>query len=77
MRSVKRGRKLATATASLPWWECLKFRGEKTLLNAYVYAPFSYSFSFDPFLWWPLFLSMAAFKGLTRFHTSCLTSRIK
>ena len=31
-----------------------------TILNAYVYALVSYSFSFDPSSWWPLLLSKAA-----------------
>jgi len=59
MRSVKCSRKLATATASLFWQKCLEFRGEKPfiILNSYVYALFSYSFSFDASLWWPLLLS--------------------
>ena len=48
MRSVKHSGKLATATALLLWWKCLEFRGKKpfTILNAYVYALASYSFSF-------------------------------
>ena len=37
---------------------------------------FSYSFSFDPSLWWPLRLSMAAHKGHVRFPKSCQASRI-
>jgi len=32
------------------------------LYDAYVYALISYSFSFDPSLWWLLLLSMAARK---------------
>ena len=34
-----------------------------TIINAYVYTLFSYSFSFDPSLWWTLLLSVAAIKG--------------
>jgi len=70
--SVKRSRILATATASLLWRKCLEFCGEKsfTILNVYVYALVSYSFSFDPSLWWPLLLSTAALKGHAWFHTS-------
>jgi len=68
---VKCSGKLATATALLIWWKCLEFRGKKlfTMLNTYVYALFSYSFSFDPSLWWPLVLSTAALKGHALFHT--------
>ena len=33
MCSVKRSRKLATATASLLWRKCLEFRGKKTFHN--------------------------------------------
>ena len=75
--SVKCSGKLATATALLFWWKCSEFRGEKpfTILNAYVYALVSYSFSFDPSLWWPLLLSMAALKGHVWFHTSHQASR--
>jgi len=64
MRSVKRSGKLATATALLLWRKCLELRGEKPfiILNANVYALFSYSFSFDPSLWWPLLISAAALK---------------
>ena len=75
MRSVKRSGKLATATALLLWRKCLEFHGEKPL-NAYVYALVSYSFSFDPSLWWPLLLSTAALKGHALFHTSHQASRI-
>jgi len=69
MSSVKHSGKLTTATASLFWQ---KFVAKKpfTILNSYVYALFSYSFSFDPSLWWPLLLSMAAIKGHTRLPTS-------
>jgi len=76
MRSVKRSGKLATA--SLLWRKCLEFRGKKpfTILNAYVYALVSYSFNFDPSLWWPLLLSTAALKRHARFHTSRQASRI-
>ena len=47
MSSVKHSGKLTTATASLFWQ---KFVAKKpfTILNSYVYALFSYSFSFDP-----------------------------
>ena len=47
MHSVKRSGKLATATASFLWQKCLEFCDKKlfTILNAYVYALFSYSFS--------------------------------
>ena len=78
MRSVKRSGKLTTATASLLWRKCLEFCGEKTftILNAYVNALVSYSFSFDPSLWWPLLLSMAALKGHARFRTLRQASRI-
>ena len=50
MHAVKHSRKLATATPLLLWQICLEFRGEKpfTILNAYVHALFSYSFSLDP-----------------------------
>ena len=72
MRLVKRSGKLTTATASLLWWKCLEFHGK----NAYVHALVSYSFSFDPSLWWPLLLSTAALKGHMRFHTSRRASRI-
>jgi len=40
-----------------------------TILNSYMYALFSYSFSFDPSLWWPLLLNMVAIKGHTRLPT--------
>ena len=48
MRSVKCNRKLATSTAWLIWQKCLEFHGKKlfTILNAYMYALFSYGFSF-------------------------------
>ena len=38
MLSVKRSGKLAKATASLLWWKCLEFHGEKTFhnINAYL-----------------------------------------
>ena len=60
--------KLAKAIASFLWWKCLEFHGEKPfkILNAYVYALFSYNFSFDPSLWWPLHLCLAPIKGHTR-----------
>ena len=65
MRSVKHSGKLATATALLFWQKCLEFHGGKpfTILNAYLYALFSYSFSFNLFLRWLLLLSMAVIKG--------------
>ena len=74
MRSVKHNRKLATASHLR--WKCLEFRGKKPFtifLNAYAFALFSYSFSFDP---WPLLLSMAACKGHVWFPTSCQASHI-
>ena len=40
-----------------------------TILNTYVYILFSYSFGFDPSLWWPLLLSMAAIRGYARTST--------
>ena len=78
MCSVKHSGKLATATASLLWQKCSEFRDKKpfTILNACMYALFSYSFSFNPSLWWPLLLSTAALKSHERFHTSRQASRI-
>ena len=75
MCSIKHSGKLATATALLLWWKWLEFRGEKTFHN--IKCPlFSYSFSFDPSLLWPLLLIMAALKGYAQFHTLCQASRI-
>ena len=69
MCSVKHSGKPATVTASLLWQKWLKFRGKKPfkILNAYMYALFSYRFSFDPSLWWPLLLSP---------QRSCMVSHI-
>jgi len=38
MHSVKRSRKLATATALLFWLKCLEFRGRKTFLFYYCFT---------------------------------------
>ena len=59
MRSVKQSGKLATATVSLLWRKWLE-----------MYVLFSYSVSFDPSLWWPLLLSIAAIKDHARLPTS-------
>ena len=55
-----------------------EFRGKKPfiILNTYVYALFSYGFSFNPSLWWPLLFSVTAHKDHTQFHTSSQASRI-
>ena len=75
MHSVKQSGK--PATASFLWQKCLQFVAKKpfTILNAYVSALFSNSFSFDPSLWWLLLLSMAARKGHTQFPTARLAFR--
>ena len=74
MRSVKHNGKLATAL--LIWQKCLCGKKPFMILNAYMNALSSYSFSFDPSLWWPLLLSLAALKGQMRFHTLHLASHI-
>ena len=78
MRSVKRSRKLATATALLLWRKCLEFRGEKTFHNIKCLRVCTglLQFSFDPSVWWPLLLSTATLKGHVRFHTSRQASQI-
>jgi len=53
------------------WWKPF------TILNAYVHALFSNSFSFDSSLWWPLLLSTVSIKRHVQFPTSCSGSLIK
>ena len=70
IRSFKCSRRLATATALLLWQKCLEFHGKKkpfTILNVYVHALLSYSFSFDP----SLLFSMVSIKGYAQ--VSCIT----
>ena len=69
MHPVKHNGKLATATALLLWWNAQNFIAKKTftIFNACVYALFSYSFSFDLSLWWPLLLSTVSIKDHMQF----------
>ena len=77
MCSVKHSRKLATVIALLLWQKCLEFRAKKNFpYLKCLRVRMHYSFSFDPSIWWPLFLSTAALKGHAQFHTLHLASRI-
>ena len=55
MHSVKHSGRLATATALLLWRKCSECCGKKpfTILYAYLYTLFFYSFTFNLSLWWP------------------------
>ena len=52
MHSVKRSGKVTTAL--FLWQKCLEFCSKKpfTILSAHMHALFTYSFNFDPSLWW-------------------------
>ena len=47
-----------------------------TILNAYIYALFSYSFSFDPSLWWPVWLPSKVKRSFTRIKLPALRNNI-
>ena len=65
--SVKHSRKLATQRCSIGGnAQSLVVKKPFTILNAYVYSLFTYSFSFNLPIWWPLLTSTALIKGHTQ-----------